>query len=574
MLDILVMTIQQRIVIEGRTLCDLELLLDGSFHPLTGFLSQPDYQGVLDNMRLQNGEVWPMPIVFPVSEEIAQKTTVGEKIILQDATNCPIAYLIVGDIYRPDIGEECEKAYGTQDTNHPYVKEITDLDARQTTYYLGGKVEKVNNNSKLHYDFTHLRRTPAQVRQLREELGWKTMVGFQTRNPMHRSHVELTLKSLSEATGISRDDIVIDPDKVGNAGILIHPIVGVTQKCDVEYHTRVKCYSKLLQYYPKGTVELSLLPLSMRMAGPREALWHSLIRKNYGCTHFIVGRDHAGPSYKKASGEPFYGPYDAHELVSKFSDEIGIKVIASKAIVYVPSLKKYLPINEVPEGAETDSISGTEQRRRLVEQLEIPDWFSYPDIVSELRKEYPPMKNRGVCVYLVGLSGAGKTTIAQGLLQRLRSQDLSKKVTLLDGDVVRQHLSKGLGFSVEDRSTNVQRIGYVASEIVKHGGICLCANIAPFESDRRINRELIEASGGVGSYIEVFVDAGLEACEERDLKGLYKLAREGKIQEFTGISSPFDTPTNPELALVNREPSEIEANINSIVSLLTTRGFI
>lgn len=568
------MSTQQRIVIEGRTLCDLELLLDGSFHPLTGFLTQKDYQSVLDNVRLTSGEVWPMPIVFPVSQEIAQKTSLGEKIIIQDVTNCPIAHLEVQDIYRPDIGEECEKAYGTRDTNHPYVKEISELDAKQTTYYLGGKVSKINNNASLHHDFTNLRRSPQEVRELKEKLGWKTMVGFQTRNPMHRSHVELTLKSLSEATGVSRDDIVKNPNSVSQAGILIHPIVGVTQKCDVEYHTRVKCYSKLLQYYPKDTVELSLLPLSMRMAGPREALWHSLIRKNYGCTHFIVGRDHAGPSYKTASGEPFYGPYDAHELVSKYSDEIGIQVIASKAIVYVPSLQKYLPINEVPNGVATDSISGTEQRRRLVEQLEIPDWFSYPDIVSELRKEYPPPQKRGVCVYLVGLSGAGKTTLAQGLIQKLRSFDLSKKVTLLDGDIVRQHLSKGLGFSVEDRSTNVQRIGYVASEIVKHGGICLCANIAPFSEDRQINRELIESVGGKGSYVEVFVDAGLEACEQRDLKGLYKLARDGKIKEFTGISSPFEAPTNPELSLVNKEPAQIDENIGTIVSFLEKNGFI
>ena len=564
----------KRFTVSGRVLCDLELLLDGSFAPLQGFLSSKDYQSVLDNMRLENGQVWPMPIVFPVSEKEAGTLTTGETIIISDETNCPIANLHIDDIYKPNIEEECAKAYGTTDTNHPYVKEITDLNEKQTTYYLGGRVEKISNDSRLHYDFMQLRRTPAEMRELKSKRGWSTMVGFQTRNPMHRSHVELTLKSLSEAVQVSRDQIVNNPASVEGAGILIHPIVGVTQKCDVEYHTRVKCYQKLLKYYPENKVELSLLPLSMRMAGPREALWHSIIRKNYGCSHFIVGRDHAGPSYKTKDGKPFYGPYDSHSLVERYQDEIGIKVVASKAIVYVPSLEKYLPINEVPEGVATDSISGTEQRRRLVEQLPIPEWFSYPDIVDELRKEYPPGKKRGCCLYLVGLSGAGKTTIAQGLIQHLRSLDLNKKITMLDGDVVRQHLSKGLGFSREDRSVNVQRIGYVASEIVKHGGICVCANIAPFASDRKINRDLIEASGGKGSYIEIFVDAGLDACEERDLKGLYKLAREGKISEFTGISSPFEDPENAELSLINRDNSQIETNINTIIEYLRSAHFI
>ena len=511
--------------LDERYLCDLEMLLLGGFDPLEGFLNENDYNSVVENCRLANGKLWTMPIVLPVSSKEHQRLLKFDEIILKDKTGLPVAKLLIQSRYQPDLIKECENVYGSSDDNHPYVKIVLALG---DVWYYGGKIEKIRDVK--HYDFVENRWSASKTKEFIKEKGWKTIVGFQTRNPMHRSHFELTMHALRE-TG--------DND----AKLLLTPVVGVTQACDVNYHVRVRCYQKLMKYY-NNNAELVLLPLSMRMAGPREAVWHALIRKNYGCTHFIVGRDHAGPSYKKKDGKDFYGPYDAHGLVEKYKDEIGINIILSQMIVWVGNKQCYMAMDKIEKTDQVLNISGTEQRRLLKEGLEIPEWFTFPEIVEELRYEFKALNKRGLCLYFTGLSGSGKSTLVNHLQQILMEKE--KAITILDADIVRTHLSKGLGFSRADRSTNVRRIGYVCSEIVKHGGIVLVANIAPYEEDRAWNRELISAEG---NYVEVFVDTSLEKCEERDVKGLYAKARTGEIKEFTGISDPYEIPKNPEITI-------------------------
>jgi len=550
---------QHELVLNDRELCDLELLLNGGFAPLTGYLKRADYESVLSTMRLSTGELWSMPITLSVESD--SKIQTGDKVTLKDQCNNPLAVLSVEDRWTPDLEAECVAVYGCADRNHEYINITL---SQGSVDYLGGPLELIQ--LPLHYDFKELRRTPEQTRQLFQENGWKHVIGFQTRNPMHRSHMELTLNSVKEV----REELTAQGVE-GDVHVMIHPVVGVTQSCDVNYHTRVRCYKKLLAHYPENVAMLSLLPLSMRMAGPREALWHALIRKNYGCTHFVVGRDHAGPSFLRADGEKFFGPYDAHNLLDSVADEIGIKIIKSVFIVYEPTTAKYYRIDSLPEGTEPLNISGTEQRRRLRTGEEIPEWFSYPDVVAELRKRYKPLHKKGFCVYFTGLSGAGKSTVAQYFASRLREIEAERQITVLDGDVVRQNLSKGLGFSRADRSTNVRRIGYVASEIVKHGGIVLCANIAPYADDREHNRNVISAHGG---YFEVHVATSLNTCEQRDIKGLYEKARAGIIKEFTGISDPYEAPESPELSVTCDTMESIDETLYALTSMLRDAGYL
>lgn len=542
---------EKEYILSPRLICDLECILDGSFKPLTGFLNEKDYNSVVETMRLSTGQLWSIPIVLPVDKKYIESIKHDETIILKNDYGLPLARMYIEDVYRPNIKRECEMVYGGDDINHPYVKIVRSYG--DDVYYIGGRVECINMPP--HYDFMEDRNTPEKIKQYIRDNKWKTVVGFQTRNPMHRSHVELTKYALKQSG---------DPE----AKLLLQPIVGITQDCDIDYYTRVKCYKLISKKYPEDMIKLSLLPLSMRMAGPREALWHSLIRKNYGCTHFIIGRDHAGPSSKRSDGKDFYGPYDAHTLVEKHKNEIGINIISSKMIVYVKELEEYRPIDEVPEGMEVLSISGTEQRRRLLNNEEIPEWFTYPDVVEELRKTVVPTDKKGFCIYFVGLSGGGKTTLASNLKTKL-SELLNREITILDGDVVRTHLSKGLTFNKEDRSINVRRIGYVASEIVKHKGIVLCSNIAPYNEDRKYNRDMISKYGG---YIEIFVDTPIEICEERDIKGLYKLARKGIIKQFTGISDPFERPEDSELILTDH--NDIGKNLDKIINKLKELGYL
>jgi sulfate adenylyltransferase len=506
-----------------RQLCDIELLLNGAFSPLDGFLNKDDYDSVVKTMRLGSGVIWPMPITLDVSAAFADTVKTGDKVALRDLEGVAIAVLEVGDVWTPDKKAEAEGVFGTTDEAHPAVHYLNNI---AHPVYIGGKLTGIETPT--HYDFKHLRDGPQELRDRFKKLGWRKVVAFQTRNPMHRAHQELTLRAAHEV----------------EANLLIHPVVGMTKPGDVDHFTRVRCYEHILNRYPEQTSMLSLLPLAMRMGGPREALWHAIIRKNYGCTHLIVGRDHAGPG-KDSKGEDFYGPYDAQDLLKEHADELDITMVPFRLMVYAENRAQYIPIDEKADDDHVLNISGTELRRRLAEGLEIPEWFSFPDVVEELRRTHPPRHRQGFTVFFTGLSGSGKSTIANALMTKLMETG-GRPVTLLDGDIVRKNLSSELGFSKEHRNLNITRIGYVASEITKNGGIAICAPIAPYSATRRIVRDTISPLGG---FIEVHVATPLEVCEERDRKGLYAKARAGIIKEFTGISDPYEAPENAEMVI-------------------------
>ena len=506
-----------------RQLCDIELLLNGAFSPLEGFLNKDDYDSVVKTMRLKSGVLWPMPITLDVSEEFAGGIKAGDHIALRDLEGVVVATLEVGDIWTPDKGVEAKRVYGTTDEMHPAINHLNNIG---NSVYVGGRLRGIE--APTHYDFKHLRDDPGELRERFRKLGWRKVVAFQTRNPMHRAHQELTFLAARDV----------------EANLLIHPVVGMTKPGDVDHFTRVRCYEHLLKRYPDQTTMLSLLPLAMRMGGPREALWHAIIRKNYGCTHLIVGRDHAGPG-KDSNGEDFYGPYDAQELLKEHEEELDISMVPFRMMVYAENRAQYVAVDETTEDDHVLNISGTELRRRLQEGLEIPHWFSFPEVVEELRRTHPPLHKQGLTVFFTGLSGSGKSTIANALMVKLMEMG-GRPVSLLDGDIVRKNLSSELGFSKEHRDLNILRIGYVASEITKNGGIAICAPIAPYAQTRRSVREVISPVGG---FVEIHVATPLEVCEERDRKGLYALARAGKIKEFTGISDPYEVPENAEMVI-------------------------
>ena len=532
----------------GRQLCDLELLLSGGFSPLRGFMTKADYEGVCHNMRLASGVLWPMPITLDVTEDFAKKLTPGtSKVALRDPEGVMVAVLHVEEVWQPDRQAEAKAVFGTASAVHPGVDYLLN---RGNAWYVGGKLEGVQDPS--HYDFKALRLTPAELRAEFARMGWRRVVAFQTRNPMHRAHVELTFRAA----------------KMVEANLLIHPSVGMTKPGDVDYFTRVRCYQLLLSKYPQGTAKLSLLPLAMRMGGPREAIWHALIRKNHGVTHFIVGRDHAGPG-KDSDGKPFYGPYEAQELFKKNEKDIGVTMVPFSMMVYLEEQDKYVPDNEVPAGARVLNLSGTELRDRLNGGRDIPAWFTYPEVVKELRRSFPPRHKQGVTIFFTGLSGSGKSTIANVLMTKFLETG-GRPVTILDGDLVRKHLSSELGFSKEHRDINIRRIGYVASEITKNGGIAICAPIAPYEATRKHVRQMIEPYGG---FILVHVATPIETCEERDRKGLYAKARAGIVKEFTGISDPYEVPEKAEVVINTAELSAEEA-AQEIILHLEQQGFI
>ena len=530
-----------------RQICDLELLMNGGFHPLKGFMTEEDYDGVVSEMRLASGALWPMPITLDVSEDFAGGVEPGQDVALRDQEGVILAILSVTDKWVPDKAVEAKKVFGADDDAHPAVNYLHNSAG---AVYLGGPVTGIQQ--PVHYDFKARRDTPNELRAYFRKLGWRRVVAFQTRNPLHRAHQELTFRAAKEA----------------QANLLIHPVVGLTKPGDVDHFTRVRCYEAVLDKYPGATTTMSLLNLAMRMAGPREAVWHGLIRRNHGCTHMIVGRDHAGPG-KNSAGEDFYGPYDAQDLFRQHQDEIGIEMVDFKHMVYVQERAQYEPADEVSDGATVLNISGTELRRRLREGLDIPEWFSFPEVVHELRHRYPPRSQQGFTVFFTGFSGSGKSTIANALLIKLMEMG-GRPVTLLDGDIVRKNLSSELGFSKEHRDLNIRRIGFVASEITKNGGIAICAPIAPYAATRRAVREDIEQ---FGAFVEVHVATPIEECERRDRKGLYKLARAGKIKEFTGISDPYDVPEYPELRL-DTENVEVDHCAHQVFLKLEQMGLV
>ncbi len=531
-----------------RQLCDCEMILDKSFSPLDRFMNKDDYLMVLSDMRLATGELFPIPITLDVDKAFSDQVSIGEKIILREKEGFKIATMVVETIWEPDLHRESELVYGTLDQAHPAVNYMFNTGNK---VYMGGKIQKISMPN--HYDYRQYRLRPNEAKIKFKDKGWDKIVAFQTRNPLHRAHIEMTLKSMEEL----------------DAKLFLHPVVGMTKPGDVDHYTRVRCYEHIIEKYPKDSAMLSLLPLAMRMGGPRETVLHAVIRKNYGCTHIIVGRDHAGPG-NDSIGNPFYGPYDAQELLNEYKDEIGIEIVPFQFMVYTPSDNTYKPLESLDDIENYQTISGTELRNILDKGDQIPEWFSYPEVAEELKKSRPPLNERGFTLFFTGLSGSGKSTIANGLLIKFLEEG-SRPVTLLDGDIVRTHLSSELGFSKEHRSLNVQRIGFVASEITKNGGIAICAPIAPYEYDRKINRESISK---VGSFIEIFVNTSLEKCEERDSKGLYKLARKGMIKEFTGISDPYEEPKNPDIVVNSDGSKSPEALVDHIYRTLIKMGYL
>ncbi len=529
-----------------RQLCDLELLLTGAFSPLRGFLGEADHASVRDDMRLADGTLWPIPVVLDVPDALAETLVGGSRLALRDPEGVMLAVLHVEEVYQPDLHAEAAAVYGTTDPAPPGVAALL----ANHPNIVAGRVEGLELPA--HHDFRLLRHTPAQVREQFAALGWTRVVAFQTRNPMHRAHQELTLRAAAEA----------------GANLLIHPVVGMTKPGDIDHYTRVRCYSALIERYPDAMASLSLLPLAMRMAGPREAVWHAIIRKNHGCTHFIVGRDHAGPG-KDAAGVPFYGPYDAQDLMRIHAPELGVEMVPFRMMVYLADEDRYVPDDEVPEGARALSISGTELRDRLAEGRDIPEWFTFPDVVEELRRTHPPRARQGFTVFFTGLSGSGKSTIANVLQVKLLESG-GRSVTMLDGDLVRKHLSSELGFSKEHRDLNIRRIGFVASEVTRAGGVAICAPIAPYDAVRADVRRMISPAGG---FVLVHVATPLEVCEQRDRKGLYAKARAGVIPEFTGISDPYEVPLDAELEIDTSDLTPDEA-ADRILTHLRAEGYL
>jgi len=527
-----------------RNLCDLELLAVGGFSPLDRFMSKADYQRVLTEMRLSDGTLFPIPITLTISKE--DLPTREEWITLRDVRNYIVAVMRIEEVFRWDPQREARLVCGTTDHRHPLVSEMQ----QWRDLCISGELKVLN--LPVYYDFVELRRTPAQVRAALAAMGNHNVVAFQTRNPMHRIHEELTKRAAAQVEG----------------SLLIHPVVGLTKPGDVDHYTRVRVYKALVdRYYDKNNTLLSLLPLAMRMAGPREALWHALVRRNYGATHFIVGRDHAGPG-NDSSGKPFYGPYEAQEMMAQYEDELGVKAIPFQELVYLVDEDRYEEVSKVPPHAKTANISGTQVRDEyLAKGKLLPAWFTRPETAQILMETNPPRHKQGVCIWFTGLSGAGKSTIAQALLPMLLER--GRQATLLDGDVVRTHLSKGLGFSKEDRDTNILRIGFVAGEITRHNGTVICAAISPYRAARNEARKMV----GEEHFVEVYVNTPIEVCESRDVKGMYARARRGEIKGFTGIDDPYEEPLNPELVLdtVTTTP---EANARKIIAYLEQRGFL
>ncbi|HEX3126482.1 MAG TPA: bifunctional sulfate adenylyltransferase/adenylylsulfate kinase [Thermoanaerobaculia bacterium] len=530
-----------------RQLCDVELLVNGGFSPLTGFMGRADHDSVCERMRLADGTLWTIPILLDIPRELADKLRPGTGVLaLRDPEGVMLAALHVEELWDLDAMASAAATFGTTDAKHPGVAALS----RSNPVCVGGRLEGLQ--LPVHYDFRQLRHTPAELRAEFIREGWRRVVAFQTRNPMHRAHCELTMRAAKEA----------------QANLLIHPTVGMTKPGDLDHYTRVRCYQAVLGRYPQHTAKLALLPLAMRMGGPREAVLHATIRKNYGCTHFIVGRDHAGPG-NDSQGKPFYGPYDAQELLRTHEEELGVKMVPFQMVTYVEDQDTYMPADEVPPGARTLDISGTELRRRLQEGREIPTWFSFPEVAEELRRTHPPRHKQGFTVFLTGLSGSGKSTIANALLVKFMEMG-GRPVTVLDGDIVRKHLSSELNFSKEHRDINIRRIGFVASEITKNGGIAICAPIAPYDSVRKEVRSTVEPGGG---FVLVFVATPIEVCEERDRKGLYAKARAGILKEFTGISDPYEEPADADVVIDTTRLSPEEA-AQEILLFLEREGYV
>ncbi|KAL0956382.1 hypothetical protein HGRIS_002529 [Hohenbuehelia grisea] len=542
------------LILTERQLCDLELITNGGFSPLEGFLNQKDYESVVTRLRLANDVLFPIPVTLDVSQADVDRLAIepGTRIALRDPRDDEaLAIITVEDIYRPDLVKEAIEVFGDDDPAHP---SVAYLRKRVNEHYVGGSVQAIK--APTHFDYVALRYSPSELRAHFKKLAWRKVVAFQTRNPMHRAHRELTVRAARQR----------------QANVLIHPVVGLTKPGDVDHYTRVRVYEAIMAKYPNGMGHLALLPLAMRMAGPREAVWHAIIRKNYGATYFIVGRDHAGPG-KNSHGRDFYGPYDAQDLVTKYQDELGIEMVPFQQMTYLPSTDEYQPVDEVPKSVQTLDISGTELRRRLKTGAPIPDWFSYDEVVKTLRESYPPRTKQGFVLFLTGLHNSGKDVIAKAL-QVILNQQGGRSVSLLLGDTVRHELSPELGFAADERHQHIQRISFVAAELTRAGAAVIAAPTAPHEHSREVARETVLHAGGAGgNFFLVHVATPLEHCEKTDRKGIYAKARRGEITGFPGVDVEYEKPERPDL-VVDVTTQSVPEIVHSIVLLLETQGLL
>ncbi len=537
------------LTLSQRQLCDLELLMNGAFSPLDGFLGQADYEAVLDDVRLSDGRLWPVPIVLDVPESVAARLEPGQKVALRDSEGFMPAVLTVRDIWKVDKEREARQVYGTTSERHPGVRYLKEC---VHPVYIGGEIEGIQLPT--HYDFESLWDSPRDLRALFAKMGWRRVVAFQTSKPMHRLQRDIVLQAAKDIGG----------------HILLHPTVGMTKPGDLHYYARVRCYQAVRQYFPHNLAMLSLLPLAMRMAGPREALWHAIVSQNYGCSHMIIGPKHAYPPEVDGGGGSFYMPDQSRDLVDRFGGELDIQVVPVETMCYVPVKHAFFPLSDIEvRGLESHEYTDAQLKKDLARGGEVPSWFTFPEVLDELRKAYPPRSQQGFTLFFTGLSGSGKSTLAKIIYAKLLEAG-GRPVTLLDGDIVRTHLSSELGFSREHRFLNVNRIGFVASEITKNRGIAICAPIAPYEQMRRAVREMIEPHG---DFIEIHVATSLEACEARDRKGLYAKARRGEIPEFTGISDPYEVPESPELRVQTEGLTPMEA-AQDIYLYLLKEGYL
>jgi sulfate adenylyltransferase len=535
------------LTLNERQLCDLELLATGAFSPLQGFMTRADYESVLDRMRLQNNVLWPMPVCLSISDTQSRSIEAGQSVVIRDPEGFLLAIIHVEDMWPVDREKEASRIYGTTDRNHQGVKYLLESEG---DHYIGGRLEVLS--LPLHFDFKQLRMSPKEVRNVYKKLGWNRIVGFQTRNPIQRIHFEMTIRAMRQA----------------KANLLLLMVTGMTKPGDFDHYTRVRCYRGVTRHYPPNAFVLNLLPLSLRLAGPRDALLHAIIAKNYGCTHFIIGRDHASPG-PPAGGRPYYESHAARRLTEEYSKEIGLEMVPFEELVYLPFEDEYRPADQVPEGTQYISFSSSDIRERIRSGRRVPEWATFPEVVKELKKGYPPPNMQGFTIFLTGLSGAGKSTIAKVLYARFLEIG-ERPVTLLDGDIVRQNLSSQLSFSKEHRDINVRRIGFVASEITKNRGIAICAPIAPYNASRSEIRLAIEKYGG---FFEVHVSTPIDICEKRDRKGMYAKARAGMIKGFTGVDDPYEIPESPELRIDTTDLSPDEA-AQEILLLLGQKGYI
>ncbi len=535
------------ITLNDRQLCDFEMLATGAFSPLDGFMTRPDYESVLDRMRLQSGILWPLPVCLSLPDIQARTLDVGQSVTLRDPEGFLLGIMHIEDIWPLDHRKEASRIYKTTDRAHQGVNYLFN---NAGYHYVGGKLEVLSQ--PLHFDFKQLRMSPQEVRGIYNKLGWQRVVGFQTRNPIQRLQFEMTIRAMRQA----------------KTNLLLLPVTGMTKPGDFDHYTRVRCYRAVTRHYPPDSFVLNLLPLSMRLAGPRDALLHMIIAKNYGCTHFIVGRDHASPG-PDAGGNPFYQSHAARQLAEEYSQEIGVTVVPFEELVYLPFEDEYRPADQVPAGTQTISFSSSHIRDRIRAGRRIPEWATFPEVIAELRKAYPSPRQQGFTIFLTGLSGSGKSTIAKVLYARFLEIG-DRPVSLLDGDIVRRHLSNLLNFSKEHRDINVRRIGFVASEITKNRGIAICAPIAPYNETRAEIRKTIESYGG---FFELHVSTPIEVCETRDRKGMYAKARAGLIKGFTGVDDPYEVPKSPELRIDTTTLTPDEA-AQEVLLLLGQEGYI